>query len=251
LIPNPTRAVLSSMKKNGVQTLLMGGQACVLYGAAEFSKDVDFAVLAEAANLALLRNALDELEARVITVPPFEAAYLERGHSVHFRCGRADVEDLRVDVMSKMRGVDDFAQLWERRTVVEVALNEELDVLSVPDLIRAKKTQRTKDWPMIERLVVENYFANRENPTPQRIQFWQDEARTPAILLAVARQFPESKSNREAALLASEGADENTIEAALKREEEREREADKIYWAPLKRELEELRRVKQDSKHSE
>ena len=77
MIPNPTRAVLSSMKKNGVQILLMGGQACVLYGAAEFSKDVDFAVLAEAANLALLKNSLDELEARVITVPPFEAAYLE------------------------------------------------------------------------------------------------------------------------------------------------------------------------------
>jgi len=234
------------MKKNGVQALLMGGQACVLYGAAEFSKDVDFAVLANTDNLALLQNALDELEARVIAVPPFEADFLKRGHSVHFRCGRADVEELRVDVMAKMRGVDEFAFLWERRTSIEVGANEEIDVLSIPDLIRAKKTQRTKDWPMIERLVLENYFSNRSDPTPARVAFWLEEARTPAILLAVARQFPHVQTKREAAVLATQQAGEIAIEAALRREEERERELDRAYWAPLKRELEELRRLRRE-----
>ena len=47
----------------------MGGQACVFYGAAEFSRDTDFAFLADTANLARLRKALAELEARVIAVP--------------------------------------------------------------------------------------------------------------------------------------------------------------------------------------
>jgi hypothetical protein len=37
-IPNPIRKVLSSIRKNRVRALLMGGQACVFYGAAEFSK---------------------------------------------------------------------------------------------------------------------------------------------------------------------------------------------------------------------
>jgi len=64
----------------------MGGQACVFYGAAEFSRDTDFAILAESNNLARLRKALDELQARVIAVPPFELKYLRRGHAVHFRC---------------------------------------------------------------------------------------------------------------------------------------------------------------------
>ena len=64
----------------------MGGQACVLYGAAEFSRDTDIAVLASAANLARLRRALDDLQARVIAVPAFQAKYLRRGHAVHFRC---------------------------------------------------------------------------------------------------------------------------------------------------------------------
>ena len=37
MIPNPIRKVLSSMRAHRVRALLMGGQACVFYGAAEFS----------------------------------------------------------------------------------------------------------------------------------------------------------------------------------------------------------------------
>ena len=66
----------------------MGGQACVFYGAAEFSRDTDFAILAEAANLARLRKALTALQAEPIAVPPFEVKYLLRGHAIHFRCQR-------------------------------------------------------------------------------------------------------------------------------------------------------------------
>ena len=38
----------------------MGGQACVFYGAAEFSRDVDFAILASPANFRRLQLALDQ-----------------------------------------------------------------------------------------------------------------------------------------------------------------------------------------------
>jgi hypothetical protein len=34
------------MRGHGVRCLLMGGQACVFYGAAEFSRDTDLALLA-------------------------------------------------------------------------------------------------------------------------------------------------------------------------------------------------------------
>ena len=53
----------------------MGGQACVFYGAAEFSRDTDLAILANSENLARLKNALEDLHATVIAVPPFEATY--------------------------------------------------------------------------------------------------------------------------------------------------------------------------------
>ncbi len=56
MIPNPIAKVLSTIRKHPVRALLMGGQACVLYGAAEFSRDVDFAILADAGNLRRLRS---------------------------------------------------------------------------------------------------------------------------------------------------------------------------------------------------
>ena len=41
MIPSRIRKVLSTMANRQVRTLLMGGQACVFYGAAEFSRDTD------------------------------------------------------------------------------------------------------------------------------------------------------------------------------------------------------------------
>ena len=63
MIPNPIRKVLSSMRAQRVRALLMGGQACVFYGAAEFSRDADFVLLADSANLTRLRKALADLQA--------------------------------------------------------------------------------------------------------------------------------------------------------------------------------------------
>lgn len=64
------------MRAHRVRALLMGGQACVFYGAAEFSRGADFAILADSSNLARLRQALEELRAEVIAIPPFEPGYL-------------------------------------------------------------------------------------------------------------------------------------------------------------------------------
>jgi hypothetical protein len=90
----------------------MGGQACVFYGAAEFSRDLDLLILADAGNLANLARALDALAAEVIAVPPLEERHLLRGHAVHFRCRREDVAGLRIDLMSSLRGVAGFEELW-------------------------------------------------------------------------------------------------------------------------------------------
>ena len=60
------------MQARRVRALLMGGQACVFYGAAEFSRDTDLVILADARNLSRLRRALTDLEADVIAVPAVE-----------------------------------------------------------------------------------------------------------------------------------------------------------------------------------
>ena len=137
MIPNPILKVLSSMQKHRVRALLMGGQACVFYGAAEFSRDTDLAIIADAPNLARLRQALADLQAEPIAVPPFELKFLRRGLALHFRCFHPEAMRMRVDVMSKMRGVDAFAKLWKRRTTIELPDGGICDILSLPDLVRA------------------------------------------------------------------------------------------------------------------
>ena len=56
MIQNPIRKVLSTLSTQDVRALLMGGQACVLYGAAEFSRDTDIVMLAEGATLRKLHG---------------------------------------------------------------------------------------------------------------------------------------------------------------------------------------------------
>ena len=247
MIPNPIRKVLSSMRAHRVRALLMGGQACVFYGAAEFSRDTDFAILADAANLARLRKALAELRAEPIAVPPFELKYLKRGHALHFRCQHPEALRMRVDVMSKMRGVDSFAKLWKRRTTIALPDGTKCDLLSLPDLVQAKKTQRDKDWPMIRRLVEAHYFSHKDKPNTAQIKFWLRELRTPPLLLAIAKAHP-SLARRLAArrpLLQSAASGKlGQLDRALVTEENRQRAEDKAYWSPLLRELESLRHPK-------
>ncbi|PAW72145.1 MAG: hypothetical protein B9S38_05650 [Verrucomicrobiia bacterium Tous-C4TDCM] len=115
------------MRGHRVQCLLMGGQACVFYGAAEFSRDTDLAILASDENLDRLKAALTELQAETIAVPDFDIAHLLRGHAVHFRCRHPEASGMRVDVMSSMGGVAPFPELWERRTTLETPVDGVVD----------------------------------------------------------------------------------------------------------------------------
>lgn len=235
------------MQAHRVRALLMGGQACVFYGAAQFSRDVDFAILADADNLSRLQSALDSLQAEVVDVPPFEARFLERGHAVHFRCRSPEVAGLRVDVMSRMRGVDAFEAVWERRTSVADEVGCEWELLSLPDLVQAKKTQRDKDWPMVRALVEAHYFAHRENPSPDSVVFWLLELRTPDLLIEIAsrnRGVADAISLKRPAVAAALGGNADEVARLLSEEERRERIADEAYWRPLKNELEQMRRAR-------
>jgi hypothetical protein len=235
------------MRAHRVRALLMGGQACVFYGAAEFSRDTDFAILADAQNLTRLRKALTGLRAEPIAVPPFEMKYLRRGHAIHFRCQHPEALRMRVDVMSKMRGVDSFTKLWQRRTTLQIPGGELCDLLSLPDLVSAKKTQRDKDWPMIRRLVEANFFENRKNANAAQVKFWLEELRTLELLIEVARKNSTSARRLfpRRPLLKTAIADEpEKLEAELMAEELAERDRDRLYWRPLRKELETLRRAK-------
>lgn len=246
MIPTQILRVLSTIQTFDVRALLMGGQACVLYGAAEYSRDLDLAVLATAESLPALAAALDALQATTIAVPPFELQYLERGHAVHFSVPSESASPLRVDIMSRMRGVADFDHLWQRRTTIGLPDNSNggevsVDVMALEDLVSAKKTQRDKDWPMLRRLVDASYASARDTAvTPTQVAFWLAELRSAPFLVEVIERHPEvaARLSRPAVVDLLAGRDPTD---ALAREQSAEMVADREYWAPLRRELEALR----------
>ncbi len=225
----------------------MGGQACVFYGAAEFSRDCDIVILAEQENLTRLAAALDDLQAECIAVPPMDWSHLQRGHAIHFRCHHPDAAGMRLDVMTKMRGCGDFASLWTQRTSIQDADGFIFELLGIEDLVKAKKTQRDKDWPMIRRLVDAHYDAYSEEPTDERVRFWLRESRTPETLIGVAAEHSglAREMIRERPLLVQAlAADRMSLQQELDRERLAEQEADRKYWKPLVKELEAMRQAK-------
>ena len=227
--------------------LLMGGQACVFYGAAQFSKDIDFLILAEDENFEGLHAALGEMKATRIAVPGFDPRVLDRGHAVHYRCKATGVEGLRVDIMTKLRDLPDFSILWDRRTTITESDGQKIDLLSVPDLVNAKKTQRMKDWPMISALVEGHYDQYTSEPNPSRIDFWLRESRVEDRLIDLVVRFPAEAaamavSTRPLLTLAIT-PDLPRLREALDAEVRAEQEKDRVYWEPLKREMEEFRRA--------
>jgi len=222
----------------------MGGQACVFYGAAEFSRDCDIVIVANDENLARLTSALAELQADCIAEPPLDWTYLSRGHALHFRCKHPDALNIRIDVMTRMRGCDDFDQLWSRRTTLQDADGCVYELLGIEDLVLAKKTQRDKDWPMIRRLLDAHFDEFGSEPTTERVRFWLRESRSPSVLISLAEKNAEDClemiSVRPLLSQAVSGS-ESALQRELDREQSAEKEADQAYWDPLKKELEAMR----------
>jgi hypothetical protein len=244
LTRNPTLRVLSILRRHRVRALLMGGQACIVYGAAQFSRDVDVAVAVDPENLRRLRAALAELQAEPACFQRFTATALRRGHACHFKCHAGDLGGFRLDVRSVMRGAPTFATLWRRRIALAPERGVEIHVMALPDLVRVKKTKRDKDWPMV-RLLVENDVARAPSRVPrEQAMFWLRECRTPDLLIDLAERFPRlavrESATRPAVGLAVAG-DRAGIERELRAEEDRERELDSQYWRPRLAELEALR----------
>lgn len=241
---SPILRVLSTLKKQKVKSLLIGGQACILYGAAEFSRDSDFIVLAEPANLEALKKALKALKATPVSFPGLSMEYLAKGHASHFRCRARGVAGLRVDVMGRLKGCEPFSRLWLRRSRVRVPGAGSIDIISLADLVESKKTQCDKDWLMLTRLVENDVFINNGRGATSKVLWWLTQARLPETLVGLCADHPaQAKKAAVARPLLREAirGSVRTLSALLKKEEAAARASDVKYWSPLKKELEKMR----------
>ena len=97
---------------------------------------------------------------------------------------------------------------------------------------------------MIRRLIEAHIYNAHDDPPDDDVYFWFAECRTPELLVLLAEKYPEiaARISKKRPLLspAIEG-DQAEVRRLLRDEEDREREADRSYWEPLKKQLEEWR----------
>ena len=224
----------------------MGGQACVFYGAAQFSKDIDFLVSDEEENISKLDFALKQLQAKRVSFVPFDQSALHRGHAANFRCASPDLLGLRIDILCRHRNLPEFYDLWDRRTEFGDLSEVGCPLLSITDLVESKKTQRPRDWPVIEALVTFHNACQTGSAARQWIDFWLLQGRSAEFLSDLVQRFssevPRLAEKRPLLNLAVSG-DLPRLREALDAEVRAEQEKDRVYWEPLKREMEEFRRL--------
>ena len=243
MIPNPIQSALATLRECDVQTLLIGGQACILYGGAEFSRDLDLMLAVTPETIPRLEQALAALVATPIAVPPLRADLLERGHAVHFRCARDDVAGLRLDLMTRPPRLPDIDAVWRRHTVIDLDFGP-VSVVALEDLVSTKKTQRDKDWATIGELVAADMIAHEGSADRSRTEFWLRETRDADALIQLASEFREIAviTTADRPLLhAALQANHLALELELAREQIDGKQADREYWAPLRAELEQMR----------
>ena len=100
---------------------------------------------------------------------------------------------------------------------------------------------------MIRRLLEAHYFLHREKPKAAQIRFWFRELLTPQLLVELAGSHSSlcRRLVRYRPLLAQALPGKvNELERALREEEQTERERNRLYWLPLRKELEKLRHVR-------
>lgn len=97
---------------------------------------------------------------------------------------------------------------------------------------------------MIRRLVEVSYDEGYAAPMPEQIGFWLRELRTPELLAECVGRFPDQArdvAGSRAAVASALADDVQAVRDELAAEEARERDLDRVYWEPLKSELETLR----------
>lgn len=145
--------------ENGIRSILTSGMACVEYGIQETTKDTDWVIHPE--DISKLVDALCHQEKglsgsnwrisyRNLFGAPLMAEYHQGGWSTHLA-----VHD---EPNSPEHHIDLFGA--PPRLTVELALANACDgIADVLVVAQMKKTDRSKDWPIVNALALQGWFA--------------------------------------------------------------------------------------------
>ena len=185
-----TRNFFRQLKADKVRYLLISGQATVLYGASTFSEDLDIWLYPQHANVQRFIKALRTLRARYYKLtPPLTLSYLRKGHGFHFTLPAEDGTDWYLDVMGVPPRSPAFNVAWRRSIRMETPWGM-VPVVSVPDLVELKKTQRLEDYAVISRLVVALMNRSRLRPSHRLARWAAQNVFSLASLIELIQQQP-------------------------------------------------------------
>ena len=141
-LPEDFKEFIQCLNSNNVKYLLIGGWAVGLYGHPRATKDIDFLVFKDDANLENLEKALNSF-----TAPPVDIYYLrEKGNVIRF-----GVSPLQIDIINEADGIN-IEDCYLRKEIIIVE-NIEIPLISKADLVKNKKsTGRKSDLADVEKL---------------------------------------------------------------------------------------------------
>jgi hypothetical protein len=150
--------LLSVLRNNDVDFVLIGGMAAVLHGDVGVTVDVDVVPEKTNDNLECLARALRELHARIRTEGepdglPFDcsAAFFKNMPEDSFVNLTTSAGDL--DITFRLAGTGGYSDLADSAVRVETAEDVEILVASLADVIRSKEAaDREKDRQALPRL---------------------------------------------------------------------------------------------------
>jgi hypothetical protein len=244
------------LESDGVEYLLISGQATILYGAATFSEDVDLWLRPTAPNLLRFVDALRSVRARYYKLtPPLSTENLARGHGFHFTLpGDAQSAEVYLDVMGKPPRVAPFDEALQRARYFDTDFGRVCTV-GIKDLVEIKKTQRIEDYPIIGRLAlvhleelpadevagelpwaIDNIFT-----LPELSVLLERYPTATKVLASLPEPFPRLAQSRVAEQVSGELEDE--VDAALEAKASAPRRADRRYWKAIIDELRDFKRT--------
>jgi hypothetical protein len=144
--------LLSSLSRERVSFVIIGGIAATLHGSARLTNDLDIAYERSPENIERLATALSPLQPYLRGAPPglpfrFDPATIRRGLNFTLRTDAGDI-----DVLGEVTGLGNFEAV--EREALEVQLfGSEYKMLNLDALIRSKRAAgRAKDLEVVAEL---------------------------------------------------------------------------------------------------
>jgi len=164
------RKFFHNLEKHQVRYLLISGQASILYGAAQFSEDIDLWLAPTIANIRAFLLVLEKADASVYKLtPPLIRSYLLHGHGFHFRLPEEEFQVAYLDFMGRPPRVGPFSSAFRRASRIHCDWGN-IPVVAIPELVELKKTRRAADYDVISNLVRIHLRSQRK--PDRRLLLW-------------------------------------------------------------------------------